>query len=110
MMDQALFVLFLMIGWHAIADVPLQTGDLSRAKRPGGSMPWPFATAIHAFIHGFGVAAITGLWWLGLAEVVAHALIDQGKARRRYTALVDQFLHLACKAAWTALYIVAVGA
>ena len=52
--------------------------------------------------HGFMVALLTGIPVLGLAEMVAHSLIDFGKCRFGYKLIVDQALHWACKIVWVA--------
>jgi hypothetical protein len=54
-------------------------------------------------VHGFFVAWITGVVWLGLAEWAAHVIVDYGKCRHRYTLAFDQFLHLVCKVIWVLL-------
>ena len=38
----------------------------------------------------------------------AHLLIDYGKARLRYSLLLDQTLHLICKFIWTGCLFLAV--
>lgn len=100
--DAAAQALLLMGAAHVLCDFPLQPGMLSVAKRPGGDprLPWPMALGGHALMHGGAVAAITGAWWLGVAETAAHAGIDFAKTRGAFGVAVDQALHLACKAAW----------
>lgn len=88
---------------HVVCDYPLQGDFLSRAKNrfaalPG--VPWVQALGAHAVIHGGAVWLLTGSIWLGLAEVVAHAVIDDRKCSGRLTFHQDQGLHLACKALW----------
>ncbi|MFT3898216.1 MAG: DUF3307 domain-containing protein [Thermomonas sp.] len=98
---------FAMLVWHAIADYPLQGEFLARAKNPATQtteIPWWQALGAHAVIHAGGVAFITGSLWLGLAEFVSHALIDDSKCRGRIGYNTDQALHVACKAVW-ALFI-----
>lgn len=95
----------LMIG-HALADYPLQGDFLARAKNranPIPGVPWYQALGAHALIHGGFVWAITGIWWLGAFEVLFHSWIDDCKCSGRLTFNQDQFLHLLCKAAWTAI-------
>jgi hypothetical protein len=46
------------------------------------------------------VAVLTGIPVLGLAEMLAHGLIDFGKCRFGYKLIVDQALHWACKIIW----------
>lgn len=105
----------LLIG-HALADYPLQGDFLARAKNrfaaiPG--VPWVWALGSHAAIHAGFVWVITGTWWLGLLEFVAHAAIDDWKCavsarvegRRMQAAAfhMDQIAHVACKLAWAVL-------
>lgn len=93
-------LLFLMLAWHAIADGPLQSADLSAAKRGPGRGQY---LLLHGLIHGGGVAVVTGFWWLGAAETVMHAFIDEQKGRGRITHLTDQALHALCKIVWAAV-------
>lgn len=104
-------ILLLMLAAHFVCDWALQPAGLSIAKRPGGdaTLPWPLALAGHSLIHGGGVAAITGLWWLGVAETLAHAAIDRAKTLGQISTVTDQALHLACKLAW-AMTAIAAGA
>lgn len=98
---ETLFALF--IG-HALADYPLQGPFLSAAKRikgPGGI----YALALHGAIHGGFVWVITGNVWLGLAEMVIHAMIDRAKVGRLINFKTDQLLHGACKIAWWAITV-----
>lgn len=94
---------FLLVAGHALADYPLQGQYLSDAKnrqRPMPGTPWWQALIAHALIHGGIVAILTGFWWLGLAEAVAHGVIDDMKCAGRIGFNIDQTLHLACKALW----------
>lgn len=94
---------FLMLVWHAIADYPLQGDFLARAKSRAAAIPgvpWFQALVAHALIHAGGVWLITGSAWLGLAELLAHALIDDAKCMGRLSFNQDQLLHVACKAGW----------
>jgi hypothetical protein len=87
---------------HFVADFGLQSDRMAVEKCPGKdhTLPWGWWLLAHTGIHAFFVTWITGLVWLGLAEWVIHALIDQGKCRHRYGLGVDQFLHIACKLLW----------
>lgn len=88
---------------HALADYPLQGDFLSRAKNravPIPGVPWYQAMAAHCVIHGGFVALVTGLWWLGALEAVAHAVIDDAKCSGRISFNQDQALHIACKIVW----------
>ena len=100
-------VLFLLAAAHVVCDWPLQPAYISAAKRPGGDpgLPWQLALGGHALIHGGAVALITGLWPLGVLELVAHAAIDGAKCRWRFGNLADQAAHIGCKAVWAALAV-----
>lgn len=92
-----------MVFAHALADYPLQGDFLSRAKNrvaPIPGVPWYQALGAHAIIHGGFVWAITGVWWLGAAEAVIHAVTDDAKCTGRLSFNQDQAIHVACKAAW----------
>jgi hypothetical protein len=101
--------LALMIVGHAVADYPLQGEFLARAKNRAESLPgvpWYHGLLSHAAIHGGAVGLVTGSVTLGLAEFVAHALIDDAKCMGRFGYNVDQALHIACKVVWaTALAV-----
>lgn len=88
---------------HALADYPLQGDFLAKAKNrtaPIPGVPWYQAMGAHCLIHGGAVALITGIWWLGVAEFVAHWITDDLKCRGRLTFDQDQIVHWICKAAW----------
>lgn len=100
-------LLALLVG-HALADYPLQGDFLARAKNRFSAMPgvpWYQALGAHAAIHGGFVAVITGYWWLGVAEAVAHAMIDDLKCRGAIGFNTDQALHAACKFSWVAVVL-----
>lgn len=90
---------------HALCDYPLQGPFLSAAKSrvsPVAGFPWWQAMTAHATIHAGAVWLITGVWWLGVAELVAHFIIDDLKCHHRLSVNHDQALHIACKAVWVA--------
>ena len=96
-------ILLLLIAGHALADYPLQGDFLSKAKnhrQPIVGVPWYQALLAHSAIHGGMVGLITGSIWLGLAEFIAHNLIDYGKCAGKITFNQDQALHIVCKLAW----------
>ncbi len=100
----AVAMLFLLLAGHALADYPLQGDFLAKAKNramPIPGVPFYQALGAHAMIHGGFVAVITGIWWLGLLEAVAHALIDDAKCTGKIGFNTDQALHVACKVVWT---------
>lgn len=101
---------WLIVG-HAIADFWAQSDALAQMKNrnrpntrvPPGQAPqtmWPYALTAHALMHGAAVATITGSVTLGVAETVAHWLIDFGKCENWYGIHLDQALHVVCKLLW----------
>ena len=97
---------WLLIG-HAIADYPLQSEWVARAKQPGftfdGEAIWPSVLACHAGIHAGVVKLVTGSWLLAGLEFVAHAGIDYSRGRRFLSYNGDQAAHVGCKVVWAAL-------
>ncbi len=100
---------------HALADFPLQ-GDFlahgkSRHAKPvalatGNAPPkllWVFCLTAHALIHAGFVWCLSGRVLLGLAEFVAHWIIDFVKCEGRTSFETDQFLHLFAKVVWIAM-------
>lgn len=88
---------------HALCDYPLQGDFLSKAKNPIApipGVPWWQAMSAHALIHAGAVAWITGIWWLGIPEFVAHFAIDYDKCLKRLTFNEDQAAHIVCKVIW----------
>lgn len=116
MLEAGLFaVLFWMLVGHALGDFALQTEWMVHGKSPGArplrdlagrdELVWAHVLTAHCLIHGGAVALATGSVALGLAETVAHWIIDFGKCRRWYGFHVDQFLHLGCKLVWAACWL-----
>lgn len=106
----------LLFAGHAFADFPLQTDFIARGKNrnrppqniPPGQKPmtvWPYMLTAHATIHGTFVGIITGIWWLGIAEAVAHWCIDFGKCENWYGIHADQIMHYVAKACWLSIAI-----
>ena len=97
---------WLLIG-HAVADYPLQSEWVAKAKQPGfrfgGEVIWPGVLACHAAIHAGAVKLATGSWLLAGLEFATHAAIDYTRGRGRLSYNGDQALHLACKALWALL-------
>lgn len=103
-------LLFWMLVGHALCDYPLQGDFLARAKNranPLPGVPWIHGLLPHAALHAGAVALVTGSVWLGLAEFIAHCLIDDAKCTGRFGFSpstdfhIDQGLHVLCKIAWT---------
>lgn len=100
--------LLLLLFAHALADYPLQGDFLAKAKNranPIPGVPWFHGLIPHAAIHGGFVGVITGSVWLGIAEFVAHCIIDDTKCMGRISYNTDQALHVACKVLWVALIV-----
>lgn len=103
-------LLLLLIGAHFVADYPLQGDFLARAKNrsnPVPGVPWYQALGAHASIHGLAVGLITGYWWLGVLETIAHACIDDAKCTGKIDFNADQYMHFMCKVVWVfaAVYV-----
>jgi hypothetical protein len=49
------------------------------------------------------VAVITGVWWLGLAEMVLHWVTDYAKCEGWIGFHTDQGVHVGSKLLWWAL-------
>ena len=107
-------LLFKLVIGHAVADFWMQSDALAQMKNrnrpnirvPPGQTPqimWPYALTAHALMHGGTVWFITGSMWLGIAETIAHWIIDFGKCENWYGIHTDQFAHIGCKAIWTVL-------
>jgi hypothetical protein len=102
-------VIIALIGAHALADYPLQGDFLSKAKNrtaPIPGVPWYQALGAHVAIQGVFVALITGIWWLAIAEALAHWFTDDAKCRGKISFNTDQAIHIACKFAWFAVWLV----
>jgi hypothetical protein len=97
-----LLLLYLLAG-HALCDFPWQNDFLAREKNQTIGTIWPACLFAHALIHAGMVAWLTGLWWLGTAELVIHAAVDYNKSAGRLTFNIDQAIHYACKVAWWAI-------
>lgn len=100
------YALFLMAAGHAVCDRPLQY-PLLRSEKNGSraGTRWIYGLGCHALIHGGAVCLITGSWHLGVAEMLAHAAIDEAKCRGKIGLVTDQALHLVCKVLWALAFI-----
>lgn len=104
MTDQLIMIAFMLLTGHFVADYGLQTAYVAQNKGSRSGNPHGMQILFaHAAIHGFFVAYFTGSWILGAAEIVAHAILDELKARRLTRYGFDQFAHLLCKALWILL-------
>jgi len=81
--DQPVDLLIMLILGHFLGDYPLQGDKMAVEKCPGKdvTLSWKWWLTAHAGTHGFIVALLTGIPALGLAEMLAHFLIDFGKCR-----------------------------
>lgn len=96
-------IFLLLIVGHTLADYPLQGDFLAKAKNhkhPINGVPWYQALVSHSAIHAGFVGVITGSVLLGLAEFVAHIVIDYAKCDERISYNIDQFLHIVFKFIW----------
>lgn len=100
-------MLAVLIAAHFIGDTLLQPGRMSDAKRIDGDpvIPWWQALTAHGAVHGLLVWSVTGIWWLGLAEMLSHMLIDFHKGRGDLNAWCDQALHIGLKIIWAIIAI-----
>lgn len=109
MIDNAILMFFALMIGHAFADYPLQGDFIANFKSPktklGKETVWPYVLGAHCLIHAGFVWAITGSVWLAAAEMVAHWFIDIAKCLGFTNFHIDQWLHIACKAAWVAITV-----
>jgi len=110
MMHGALHLLWWLIVGHALADFVLQSGAMAIGKSrhyqgAPGEPPWYYWLTSHALVHGGVVGLITGSAGLGVAEFVAHWVIDFGKCEHFYGFNTDQLFHLICKFVWIAIMV-----
>ncbi len=100
--DQPFNLLIVLIFGHFLADFPLQSDRMAVEKCPGKDevLDWRWWLAAHTATHGLVVAVLTGVPFLGLAEMLCHAAIDYSKCRFRYPLIADQLMHWGCKVLW----------
>ena len=107
-MELFIELFFFLICGHFLADYPLQGDFLARGKNRLAAIPGvPFYQCLlaHSFIHGGVVAYITGDWFLGLLEIVLHAIIDDAKCTGKISFNTDQVLHILCKVIYIGIII-----
>jgi len=117
MMDVLMFFRswMILIFSHAISDMALQHEYIGKykARRTKCIDPltgiqitvWPFVLSAHALINGALVYFITESVILGLAESLAHLIIDFVSCERWINLLQDQILHILCKGIWAYIWI-----
>lgn len=96
---------------HFLLDYPLQGDFLSRAKNssnPIPGVPWYQAMFAHTFMHGAAVTFVTGMWTLGLLEMIVHWFTDHLKCKGKLTFNQDQAIHIASKFVWAYIAITTV--
>lgn len=94
---------FALLFFHYLFDYPLQGDFLAKAKNrsnPIPGVPWYHAMAAHTFLHGFAVTIVTGMWTLGLLEMIVHWITDDLKCRGKLTFNQDQAIHVIAKLVW----------
>lgn len=101
--EEIAYMGLMLLAAHWVADYPLQGDFLAKSKFEGPLRVYHLIA--HAGIHGGAVALVTGSVWLGLAEFVAHTIIDELKIKGRTTFALDQALHIICKAAWLLILV-----
>jgi len=109
-MHQFIITLFLLLGWHALADFPLQGQYLSEAKNRNtttGRYVWKWALFMHGLIHGLGVYLITGSFPLALVEVIVHIRVDYLKCENALTFNQDQSVHVFFKVIYALAMVMA---
>lgn len=111
----ALSLFFAFCIGHSLADFPLQGDFLAHGKNrhakpvplascaPAPRYLWVYCLTAHALIHAGFVWAISGKVSLGLAEFIAHWVIDFAKCEGKTSFAMDQLLHVLCKVVWIAL-------
>lgn len=110
----ATIVFWAMLLGHALADFPLQGQFLAVGKDrhadlsaiTGGKLwprgMWLYCLSIHSLIHAAAIWIISGSVLLSMIEFAFHWIIDLAKNERITSFYGDQFLHIACKAAYAA--------
>ena len=98
-------MILILIAAHYIADYPLQgdaiaVGKNRNVNKAHHGVPWFHWLTAHACTHAMAVGLMTGNVWLGLAEFIAHFIIDFGKCEKWFGLEVDQILHVLCKILW----------
>lgn len=96
-------LLFKLVAAHYIGDFALQNDFIAKFKVQGSAPFWFHVLIAHCMIHGLGVYLATGRVELGLAEVLAHGIIDSLKGRGQLSFNTDQAIHLICKVIWAVI-------
>ena len=104
MVHYGLALFLLMVGFHFIADFPLQGDFLAKGKAGLLDTPEckvsPWCLIAHGAIHGLFVGMTTATIEFGMAEFICHTMIDLFKIKKKISFNTDQYLHIFCKAVW----------
>ncbi len=95
-----IYVLALLFFVHFLADYPLQSAFMAKAKNsttPVPGVPWPLVLIAHSGIHAGFVLLVTGHVAFAAAELVIHSIIDYCKSNDVYGFAEDQTLHFITK-------------
>ncbi len=110
-----LSILFLFLVVHALMDFPLQGDTVATNKNKHANtglqkyVPWYYWLLAHSLSHGGAIfCAVVFLFpkyiivgtILGIAETIAHYIIDYFKCEGSYDIHTDQLLHFYCKILW----------
>lgn len=96
--------LIYMVCGHYLADFGLQNEFIAKFKVPGSAPFWFHVLIAHCAIQAIPVLLVTGNAGLGIAEFVAHFLIDFTKGKGKLSFNQDQLLHIVCKLIWFAIF------
>ena len=109
------YIFVSLIFAHSLTDLALQPDHIGLRKnrlyhhiRFDGSKiyhHWPYYLVGHGLINGTGVWLVTTSVTLGLAESLAHSIIDFTSCERWIPFWLDQVLHVFCKVAWVFCWI-----
>lgn len=108
MISDPLMLLIALLTAHFFFDYAGQGDFMAKAKsaaNPIAGVPWTQVLWAHAFIHGGAVALLTGIWWLVIPETLAHCATDHRKCLGHISYSADQAIHIACKFAWVAVFV-----
>ena len=100
MITDPFLLLFALLGGHFFLDIVSQGDFVHKAKNPNTPMagvPWWYILLAHGTVHGTWVALVTGLWWLGVIEIITHCFLDYIKCKGHIDFTEDQNYHILLK-------------
>lgn len=97
---EILTVFLLLLAGHALGDFALQSNYIATEK---ARSLW--ILLMHSLIHGAIVFGITNSSIFLVVETVLHAVIDRLKTSGKIDFKTDQALHVLCKVAYTAAFL-----